>query len=116
MLDSYDQIQGHPVLGYSWEGFVVEQVFSSVPSGWEVFFYRTASGVEIDLILIKPGKGPIAVEIKYSSTPKPEKGFKIAFDNLKCRKAYIIYPGSESYPLGKNIHSLTVEMISEIFK
>lgn len=116
LLDSYDQIQGHPVLGYSWEGFVVEQILSLVPFGWEAFFYRTASGVEIDLILIKPGKGPIAVEIKYSSTPKPEKGFKIAFDNLKCRKAYIIYPGSESYPLGKNIHSLPVEMISEIFK
>jgi predicted AAA+ superfamily ATPase len=112
---SIQQLQGHPIVGNSWEGFIIEQIFSILPFGWEVYFYRTSAGAEIDLILINPEDKPIAVEIKYSLAPKPEKGFSIAFDDLGCSAGYLIYPGEESYPIKKQVTALPSHQISQIF-
>jgi len=116
MISSLDQLQGHPSLGYSWEGFVLEQILNSLPVGWDAFFYRTATGVEIDLVLIKHGESPIAVEVKYSLSPKLEKGFNLAFRDLKCGKGFVVNPGNDIYPHKDNITILPVSKISEIFK
>jgi len=116
MIGSYDQLQGHPSLGYSWEGFVLEQILNSLPIGWDAHFYRTATGVEIDLILTKHGKTPIAVEVKYSLSPKLEKGFHLAFQDLQCEKGFVINPGNDIYPLKNSITTLPVSKIHEIFK
>lgn len=116
MINTYDQLQGHPSLGYSWEGFVLEQILDSLPVGWDAYFYRTATGVEIDLILIKHGNKPIAVEVKYSLSPRLGKGFNIAFDDLKCERGFVINPGNDIYPLRDSVTTLPVSKIKEIFK
>ncbi len=116
MINTYDQLQGHPSLGYSWEGFVLEQILDSLPVGWDAYFYRTATGVEIDLILIKHGNKPIAVEVKYSLSPRLGKGFNMAFDDLKCERGFVINPGNDIYPLKDSVTTLPVSKIKEIFK
>ena len=57
---------------------------------------------------------PIAIEIKYSLAPKPEKGFWIAFSDLKCRTGFVVYPGDESYPAGEDVHILPVKNLMRI--
>jgi hypothetical protein len=54
------------------------------------------------------------VEIKYSLSPKPERGFSIAFEDLSCKKGFIVYPGEEYYPLKKDVFVLPVKRLSEI--
>lgn len=102
-LGQFEQIQDNPIVGASWEGFVVEQIINMLPENREVYFYRTSSGAELDLIIPDQKKGLIAFEIKYSLSPKPTKGFWNALDDLDCKQAYIIYPGQESYPISENV-------------
>lgn len=99
-----NSLLGYPSYGASWEAFSVEQILSSV-KGWQSYFYRTASGNEIDLILIK-GQDLIAVECKASSAPELTKGFYIARDDLNPRESWIVAPVTETYLLNKdkNIH------------
>lgn len=116
MKKTMDDLQGHPSIGNSWEGFVIEQILSLLPGNWEYYFYRTSAGAEIDLILLEAGRKPIAIEIKYSSTPNIGKGFHTAFKDLDCSAGYVIYPGSESYPLAPNVLTLPLGSINSIFQ
>ncbi len=114
MCKTPDELHGHPMIGNSWEGFTIEQIIGILPQDWQPFFYRTGAGAEIDLIIAASGKTPIAFEIKYSSRPKPGRGFWIALEDLKCRKGYVVYPGTESYPLAKNVFTLPTADIEKI--
>jgi uncharacterized protein len=110
-----DELHGHPAIGSSWEGFVIEQILDIMPDGWQHFFYRTAVGAEIDLLLIGPKRRKIGVEIKYSLSPRPAKGFWIAMDELGCSKGFVVYPGEEGFPLANRTKVIPVSAISEIF-
>jgi len=98
-----DDLSGHPGLGASWEGFVIEQIIAAV-NPVEVGFYRTAAGAEIDLVMTLRGDNrPIAVEVKYSAAPKPGKGFWNALDDLAIERAFVVYPGEVDYPLERRV-------------
>jgi predicted AAA+ superfamily ATPase len=116
MNRTLDELQGHPHVGNSWEGFAIEQVMGFLPPGWEAYFYRTGAGAEIDMVIISAQQKPIAVEIKYSSTPNLSKGFWNAFEDLGCEIGYVIYPGNESYPLGRGVSTLPVGEIDRIIR
>ena len=111
-----DSLYGHPAVGSSWEGFVIEQIIGILPKSWQFFFYRSSSGAEIDLMLIDNKKAPIAVEIKYSLSPQAAKGFWNSYRDLNCRKGFIVYPGSETYPLEKDVFALPLKSIVDIIK
>jgi len=116
MIKNFDDLQGHPCIGHSWEGFVIEQIISHMPKYFQYFFYRTNAGAEIDLVLIKDGKIAIPIEIKYSLEPKIEKGFWNAYDDLGCKKGYVVYSGREMYPIKQNLFALPLTEISRIFE
>jgi predicted AAA+ superfamily ATPase len=113
-IESFDDLQAHPVVGSSWEGFVIEQIAGILPENTPLYFYRTSAGAEIDLVIFDRKNQPLAVEIKYSLSPKPERGFSIAFEDLSCKKGFIVYPGEEYYPLKKDVFALPVKRLSEI--
>ena len=114
-ITGFDALNGHPSAGASWEGWVIEQVLATMPSHWHSYFYRTSRGAEIDLLLFPQlHQTPIAIEIKYSMTPKPTKGFHIAMDDLDAQRAYVIYPGMKAYPLGANATALPATQIERI--
>ena len=114
-IRTLEELYGHPSLGSSWEGFIVEQIIRLLPDRWQVFFYRTGAGAEIDLVLFDSRHKSVAVEIKYSVSPKVERGFWNAYEDLSCRKGYVIYPGTESYPVGKNVFTLPVKDLKKVF-
>ncbi len=87
---------GHPVVGASWEGFVIDNLLSVVREGTLPSFYRTSAGAEIDLILEFPGLSKKwAIEIKSGSTPKPAKGFYNAIEDVEPDKSFVVYAGDE---------------------
>ena len=96
----YEQLLGHPILGKSWEGFVVENILNNTPARVQTFFYRTAVGAEIDLLLqLSPGEY-WAIEVKASRIPQLSKGFHIACADLQVQRKLAIYPGADSFSLG----------------
>ncbi len=113
---SDDELHGHPAIGSSWEGFVIEQILAIMPESWQHFFYRTAVGAEIDLLLIGPKGRKVGVEIKYSLSPRPAKGFWIAMDELKCSKGFVVYPGEEEFPLAAKTKVIPASALTEIFR
>jgi hypothetical protein len=114
-IRTLDDLHGHPSLGSSWEGFVIEQILKILPERWQAYFYRTGAGAEIDLVLFDGKHKPVAVEIKYSVSPKLERGFWNAYEDLSCKNGFVLYPGEESYPLGRNVATLPAKKLAEIF-
>ena len=100
-VDTYDDLLAHPVLGASWETLVIENLVASHP-GWEPFFYRTAAGAEIDLVLVR-GRRRIAVECKVSTSPTLSRGFWNALEDLESDEAWIVAPVEEGYPVAENV-------------
>ena len=89
-ISSFNSLLGNPVFGSSWEGIVIENVIVNMP-GWDYFFYRTATGDEIDLLL-KKGNQIIAIECKASDAPKVTKGFYRSLEVIKPNKTLLLHP------------------------
>lgn len=94
-IPNYEGLLSHPVSGGSWEGFVIENLMRTAPMGTVPLFYRTAIGVEIDLLLEIPKHGLWAIEIKRGFTANPEKGFYIACEDLKPARRFVVNSGLE---------------------
>lgn len=98
-----DDLFGHPNVGTSWEGFVIEQVRQLKPTHLDMYFYRTHQGTEADLVLVKGIKPVVCIEIKLSGAPQVKKGFLQSITDLKTRKNYIIIPTGDSYDTKEGI-------------
>lgn len=98
-----EELYTNPILGNSWEGFVIEQIIQQLPEKFECYFYRTHDGAECDLVICKSQQPIISIEIKYSSSPKLTRGNTIAFADLQTKKNFIITPNSDEYSLKKDI-------------
>ena len=94
-----ESLLGHPVVGQTWESFVIETLVTAAPDGTEAHYYRTSNGTEVDLILTLPGGTNWAIEVKRSSAPKPERGFHSACADLNPARRFLVYPGAERFPL-----------------
>jgi len=114
-IRSLDELYGHPSLGNSWEGFVIEQIISLLGNK-EVYFYRTNAGAEIDLLFFDDKRQAVAVEVKYSLSPSLSRGFRNAFDDLGCSRGYVVYPGHDMYPLSENVHAMPITALADIKK
>jgi len=112
-LDTYEQLLGHPIVGMSWEGHVIETVMHAAPDRCQASFYRTATGAEIDLLLELPGNRHWAIEIKRGLAPKLEKGFYIACEDLKPDRTFVVYSGTDRYPKGKGIEVIGLRELAE---
>ena len=104
----FDDLLSHPVVGMSWEGFVIENLLFSAPRSAEAYFYRTSTGIEIDLLLQLPGQELWAIEVKKTLAPKISKEFHKACEDIKPSQRFIVYTGDETFPLGKGIVAISL--------
>jgi len=102
-ITDLEALLGHPVLGKSWEGFVVENLLVVASPEVEGYHYRSAGGAEIDLILRFPEGALWAVEIKRSLDPRPRRGFHEACRVIEPEARFVVYPGKERFPLGGGV-------------
>lgn len=113
-IADYDALAGHPVVGASWEGFVIENLLAAVPAGTHASFYRTAAGAEIDLLLELPDGKRWAVEIKSGLSPRLEKGFHFARQDLNPAKSFVVYSGDDRYPLDEDVEAIGLRELASI--
>jgi len=100
-LGTLDDVLSHPVVGASWEGFVIENLIAAAPFGTEAWFYRTRAGAEIDLLLHLPDRRLWAIEVKRSARPRAAKGFELAASDLEAAERFVVHPGREPFPLSE---------------
>ncbi len=94
----------NPVLGKSWEGFVIENIHSILPGRAETYFYRANAGAEIDLVIKMPSSEIWAIELKYGVAPKLRKHFSKTCDDVGARYKYILYGGEDEFTVGDDIN------------
>lgn len=107
-IESYDSLLGHPVVGGSWEEFVVESILGAAPAHAQWGHYRTRSGAEIDLTLDLGASKLWAIEVKRSSAPSVSRGFHAACDDLRPTRKYVVHAGDESFPLRHGVEAITL--------
>ncbi|MBX9929903.1 MAG: ATP-binding protein [Gemmatimonadaceae bacterium] len=107
-IETPHALLGHPVVGASWEGFVIENLLAAAGDRYVATFYRTEDGAEVDLVLERGGVVEFAIEIKRSTAPELTKSFRLACDALRPKSAYIIHGGEDEWPMGQNIRATSL--------
>lgn len=105
---------GHPRVGASWEGFVIEQILQYLAPR-QAYFWATHSGAELDLLLVRQGKAH-GFEIKFNEAPGITKSMRVAMNDLGLEHLWVVYPGSEMYPVDSKITVLPLARIEETLK
>jgi predicted AAA+ superfamily ATPase len=113
-ISNYNELVGHPISGGSWEGYVIENLISVFSANINCYYYRTAQGAEIDLIIEISHKNLWAIEIKRSSNPTVSKGFHIACEDIGVIKKFVIYAGNETFSIGNDVTAISLKEIMEI--
>jgi predicted AAA+ superfamily ATPase len=95
-----EELLGHPVVGASWEGMLIENILDTLPATARPTFYRTSAGAEIDLVIEFSAKERWAIEVKRSlGNPAPSKGFYIGCEDIRATRQIVLYPGEERFRL-----------------
>jgi hypothetical protein len=96
----HNALAGHPIVGRSWEGFVIENLMAAAPAQAKFSFYRTSAGAEIDLLL--------------ELAPRLEKGFHDARADLHPARCFVVYSGQDHYPLGEGIEVISLRGMAQL--
>ena len=96
-VHSMNSLKGHPVVGSSWEGYVVEQIKELKPANTSLFYYRTQAGAECDIVLVKANQPVACVEIKMNNAPVISKGNLQSFADMQTQKNFIVVPDVDEY-------------------
>lgn len=105
------ELNGHPKLGASWEGYVIEEVLAAVePDG--AYFWATHAGAELDLLLLKNGRR-IGVEVKRADAPSLTPSMRIATHDLRLDRLLVLYPGRVRYALADDVEVVPLSMLAE---
>jgi predicted AAA+ superfamily ATPase len=103
----------HPIVGMSYEGFVIENLITALAGTGQVSFYRTVVGAEIDLV-IERGQDIIAIEIKRTLSPKLTPGFLNGCQDIKATQRYFVYPGDKRFSLGQSTEAIPLPTLMDI--
>ena len=113
-LDDREAVLGHPVAGGSWEGFVLENLLGAAPERAKAWFYRTAAGAEIDLVLEMPGGRLWAVEIKRGLAPRLDRGFHHAREDLEPERSFVVYSGDDRYLKSEGVEAIGLGELAQL--
>jgi hypothetical protein len=110
-IHSLRDLQAHPRLGASWEGLALEHVLRvlRVEPG-EAFFWSTHAGAELDLLLVRDGRR-LGVEFKYADAPRTTKSMRIALEDLRLDRLFVVYPGGIDYALDDRIQVVALRNV-----
>lgn len=110
-ISDTNELEGHPKVGASWEGFVMQEIVQRTRARPdECFFWATHSGAEIDLLLVR-GTRRIGFEIKRTTAPRTTRSLHIARETLELDETYLVHAGDQTYPLKNNTIALAFERL-----
>ena len=104
-------VEGHPKLGASWEGFMLGEVIRHL-GAWddECFFWATQSGAELDLLVVQ-GNRRLGFEFKRTDAPRVTPSMRSAAESLRLSSLTVVHAGPDSFPLRKNISAVSAARI-----
>jgi len=115
-LKTFRDLEGHPKLGASWEGFVIQQIMRQLGArSDECFFWATHAGAELDLLVMR-GRQRLGFEIKHTSSPKITPSMQIALSDLKLNRLDVIHAGDTTFPLDKKIRAVALTRLLDDIK
>ena len=107
-ITNLENLSGNPIIGSSWESFVLNQIVACKPNMSDLYFYRTHQGAEVDIVFTKGMKVVATAEIKYSNSPLLSKGNYQAFDDLNAPINYVITPSSDDYIVKERVRIVSL--------
>ena len=114
-LGTPNDLLAHPVVGGSWEGWIIENLLACAPPTTQASYYRTTAGAEVDLVLELPGNAVWAIEIKRSSAPKVSRGFHEACADVKATRRLVVSSANRRFPMGNGIENVPLlELMREL--
>lgn len=112
-IETARDLQGHPKVGASWEGFVLEQALDAAGTR-DVYYWATHGGAELDLLVFRHGRR-LGVEIKFADAPTLTKSLRIAMTDLGLHRTAIVYPGDRPYRLADNVEVVPGSRVASLF-
>lgn len=112
-ISDFNSLLGHPVVGGSWEGFVIENLIGVAGTGVTASFYRTAAGAEVDLVLDLQSGQRLAIEIKRTSTPSISKGLRHALSDLNPDQTFVVCETEADFPLSEQVTAVSLSSMTE---
>lgn len=114
-IETLNDLFGHPVVGGSWEGFVIENIVGALPQRADYGYYRTTGGAEIDLIVEFGARELWAIEIKRGTAPAVARGFHSACEDLRPARKIVVHGGDDSFPLARDIEAIALaDLVREL--
>ncbi|HRQ88386.1 MAG TPA: DUF4143 domain-containing protein [Bacteroidia bacterium] len=105
-LRDLDQVLGHPVCGFSWEGYCVEQILNRLPAGVQASHYRTHAGAEVDIVLEFSDGRTFAIEIKRTISPRLTPAFRESMETLGAVRGIYLMPQGDGFPLSETVRAM----------
>ncbi|HKZ32276.1 MAG TPA: ATP-binding protein [Vicinamibacteria bacterium] len=109
-----NSLRGHPKVGASFEGFVIEQVLGALALAGvaaQPFYWRTHGGAEVDLLL-EAGRSIVPVEVKLSGTPTVPRGLLECMKDLSCTRGFVLHGGEGEFPIGHGVRALPATLVA----
>ena len=103
---TFDDLESHPKLGASWEGFAIEQVLS-ITGDRDAYFWATHGGAELDLMVNWQGRR-YGFEFKYGDAPSMTKSMHTALHDLKLERLFVVHPGRDSYVMNDRTEAVAI--------
>ena len=113
LLDIRDRrdLERHPKVGASWEGFLLRQVIHLLDAApEECSFWATHAGPELDLLWVR-GRRRWGFEFKRTSSPKLTRSMHGALEALGLERAFVVHAGEHTFPLHEHVTALAAERI-----
>jgi uncharacterized protein len=115
-IRSIPELQGHPKLGASWEGLALEHVLRALRAEpGEAFHWGTHGGAELDLLLVR-GSRRWGFEFKYSDAPRSTRAMRVALEDLRLDRLFVLYPGEKDYPLDDRLHVIALRNLEALLE
>lgn len=115
-ISDYEMLLGNPLVGHSWEGFIIENIITTLSDKWQYSYYRTTTQAEIDLIIEGPRRQVWAIEVKRTTVPKIKVSFHRACVDIGATKKFVVYSGTERFPIAENTEAVGISEFLELVK
>lgn len=115
-----DLVASH-LMGNIFENFVFLELLKQ--QGWsktrvELFYFRTTSGNEVDIVLEDEKNNIVGIEVKSSSTVTPDDFKGLAYLQENAGKQFVqgivLYTGDKIIPFGPNFYAVPLETLWSI--
>lgn len=107
-IERMPDLERHPKIGASWEGFALHQVIATIGArDDECYFWATHQGAELDLLVIR-GSRRYGFEFKRADAPTLTPSMRTALSDLHLTALEVIYPGTDTYPLANNVRAVGI--------